>query len=145
MSAEEPLAPGVHQEEVFPKLTPGQQARIATFAHERSYADGEVLWEQGDRDRPLVVVVEGAIAILPAKDHLVTVHEPGQFSGDVDILSGRPAVVRGIARGKTRVLEVPAARVIHEDLAHGSRRGARPQSFGVPTRERGALHLVEDR
>ncbi len=97
------------REETFPKLTEEQRARIAVFAHERRFADGELLWDQGDGNRPLYVVLEGKITIIAGADDFVTAHEPGQFSGDVDMLSGRPAVVRGRAMGDTRVLELPAA------------------------------------
>ena len=99
------------REETFPKLSEEQRGRIAAFARERRFADGEMLWEQGDCDRPLFVVLEGKITVLSDTDHLVTAHEPGQFSGDVDLLSGRPVVVKGRATGETRVLELPAERL----------------------------------
>lgn len=95
-----------NQDEIFPTLTPEQVGRIAPFARERTFADGASLWNQGDRNNPMFVVVEGEIAILSGADHLVTVHQPGAFSGDVDLLSGRPTVVKARARGVTRVLEL---------------------------------------
>jgi thioredoxin reductase (NADPH) len=99
------------EDEAFPTLTPQQIARIAVFAHERDLADGDSLWEAGDRNRPLFVVVHGEIEILSGADHMVTVHQPGAFTGDVDLLSGRPVVVRARARGAVRVLELPSARL----------------------------------
>jgi thioredoxin reductase (NADPH) len=95
-----------NQEEIFPTLTPEQVGRIAPFARERTFADGATLWNQGDRNNPMFVVVEGEIAILSGADQLVTVHRPGGFSGDVDLISGRPTVVRAKARGATRLLEL---------------------------------------
>jgi thioredoxin reductase (NADPH) len=106
MSASSP-----HPEEAFPKLSEEQLGRIAAFARERRFADGELLWEQGDDDRPLYVVLEGKITVLSGNDHFVTAHEPGQFSGDVALLSGRPVVVSGRATSETRVLELPADRL----------------------------------
>jgi thioredoxin reductase (NADPH) len=96
---------------IFPILTADQIARIARLAQERTFADGESLWEQGDRSRPLFVVLAGEIEIRSGPDTLVTVHRTGGFSGDVDLLSGRPVVVRARARGVTRVLELPAERL----------------------------------
>src|SRR5207244_2954890 len=96
---------------MFPALTTAQLARIAPLAKERVLSDGESLWTQGDRNRPLFVVVEGGIEIRSGQNLVVTVHEPGGFSGDVDLLSGRPVVVSASARGATRVLELPAERV----------------------------------
>ncbi|HXB56226.1 MAG TPA: FAD-dependent oxidoreductase [Vicinamibacteria bacterium] len=96
---------------IFPKLRPDQIARIAESAPERSLADGEYLWRQGDRNNPLFVVVEGAVEILSGTDQIITVHLPGAFTGDVDLLSGRPVVVTGRARGTTRVLQLPSERL----------------------------------
>jgi thioredoxin reductase (NADPH) len=97
--------------EAFPTLTDQQMGRIAPFTTARELRDGESLWEAGDRNRSLYVVVEGKIEILSGVDHVVTVHEPGAFTGDVDLLSGRPVVVRARAIGSTRVLELPAPRL----------------------------------
>ncbi len=99
------------ESEAFPSLTAEQIARIASLSRERGFDDGESLWEAGDRNRPLFVVLEGEVEILSGADHMVTVHRPGAFTGDVDLLSGRPVVVRGRARGAVRVLELPAAQV----------------------------------
>jgi len=99
------------EEEAFPTLTAQQIARIAPFARERDLADDESLWEAGDRNRPLFVIVRGEVEILSGADHVVTVHKAGAFTGDVDLLSGRPVVVRARARGAVRVLELPSARL----------------------------------
>jgi thioredoxin reductase (NADPH) len=105
------LASVANEKEIFPTLSKEQIARIAPFAHERSFADGEILWNQGDSRNSLFVVLEGAVEIRSGKDHLVTVHQGGGFTGDVDLLSGRPVVVKGQARGATRVLDLPAERL----------------------------------
>ncbi|HYS03637.1 MAG TPA: FAD-dependent oxidoreductase [Candidatus Dormibacteraeota bacterium] len=97
--------------EAFPTLTAGQIARIAPFARERDLVDDESLWEAGDRNRPMYVIVRGEVEILSGADHVVTVHNAGAFTGDVDLLSGRPVVVRARARGAARVLELPPARL----------------------------------
>jgi thioredoxin reductase (NADPH) len=94
--------------EAFPPLTEAQIARIARFAQKREFRDGESLWEAGDRNRPLYVVLQGEVEIRSGDDHVVTVHTPGAFTGDVDLLSGRPVVVRARAKGPVRALELPA-------------------------------------
>jgi thioredoxin reductase (NADPH) len=99
------------EEEAFPTLTAEQIARIAPFARERDFPDGESLWEAGDRNRPLFVILRGEVEILSGADHVVTVHRAGAFTGDVDLLSGRPVVVHALARGGVRVLELPPARL----------------------------------
>jgi thioredoxin reductase (NADPH) len=97
--------------EAFPGLSDGHIARIRRFSAERSLRDGESLWEAGDRNRPLYVILEGEIEILSGADHVVTVHRAGAFTGDVDLLSGKPVVVRARAVGATRLLELPAVKL----------------------------------
>src|SRR5262249_40002877 len=38
-------------------------------------------------------------------------HRRGQFAGDIDLFTRRPVIVNAIARGKTNLLRVPAARL----------------------------------
>jgi thioredoxin reductase (NADPH) len=104
-------APGISESEMFPTLTATQIERLALLGRERPFEIDEVLFEQGGTNRPLMVVLEGEIEILSDRGTLVTVHRPGNFSGDVDLIAGHPAVVRARARRAGRVLEVPAERV----------------------------------
>ena len=87
-------------EHIFPTLTPAQIRRIAAHGHMRTMQSGEVLVEQGDREVPFFVVVSGEVEVVRpsgAAETLITVHRPGQFSGEVSMLSGRPAIFRGRA------------------------------------------------
>jgi len=84
-------------EEIFPILTLAQIRRIAAHGHMRAIQRGEVLVEQGDSAVPFFVVVSGEIEIvrpLGAAETLITVHRPGQFTGEVNMLSGRRALFR---------------------------------------------------
>src|SRR5437764_5735695 len=84
-------------EQIFPKLTPAQIRRIAAHGHMRSVQRGEVLVEQGDSTVPFFVVVSGEAQIVRpsgATETLITIHGPGQFSGEVNMLSGRRALFR---------------------------------------------------
>jgi thioredoxin reductase (NADPH) len=104
-------APGAPEKDIFPSLTAAQIERLASLGRERRFEVDEILFEQGAKNRPLMVVLEGEIEILSDRDSLVTVHHPGNFSGDVDLIAGHPAVVRARARRAGRILEVPAERV----------------------------------
>jgi len=84
-------------DQIFPTLTPAQIRRIAPHGHMRAIQHGEVLVEQGDRNVPFFVVVSGEVEIVRPSggvETLITIHHPGQFTGEVNNLSGRPAVVR---------------------------------------------------
>jgi thioredoxin reductase (NADPH) len=88
-------------EQIFPTLTPAQIRRIAPHGHMREIEYGEVLVEQGDRNVPFFVVVSGEVEIVRPSgsvETLITVHGPGQFTGEVNMLSGRLTCMRPVCR-----------------------------------------------
>jgi thioredoxin reductase (NADPH) len=96
-------------EQIFPTLTPAQIRRIAPHGHMRTMESGQVLIEQGDRNVPFFVVVSGEVEIVrPSRgvETLITVHGPGQFTGEVNMLSGRPTVVRMRATKPGELIEL---------------------------------------
>src|SRR5258706_9898958 len=97
----------------FPRLSAAELAALKPLSVPCSFGDGQVVFRAGDADLDLFVVESGAIEIVnPADDnrHVVT-HGPGQFAGDIDLLTRRPVIVSGIARGHTRLLRVPGGRL----------------------------------
>src|ERR1051326_8159895 len=96
-------------EKIFPKLTPAQLSRIATRGHVRSMEEGEVLYEQGHRAAPFFVVISGELEIVRpfgAHETLITVHGPSEFTGEVNMLSGRPSLFRVRATKPGKVVEL---------------------------------------
>src|SRR5215203_853587 len=96
-------------EHIFPTLTPAQIRRIASHGHMRTMQRGEVLVEQGDKEVPFFVVVSGEVEIVRpsgAAETLITVHGPGQFSGEVNMLSGRRALFRMRAAKAGELIEL---------------------------------------
>src|SRR5690242_8679911 len=84
-------------EQIFPTLTKPQIDRIAVHGHTRAMRAGDILVEQGEPSIPFFVVISGEIeAVRPCsvKETLITVVHAGQFTGEVNSLSGRPAVSR---------------------------------------------------
>ena len=70
---------------------------------------GEVLIEQGDSAVPFFVVVSGEAEIVRpsgAAETLVTVHGPGQFTGEVNMLTGRRAIFRMRATKPGELIEL---------------------------------------
>jgi len=101
------LASGV--ERIFPTLSPAQVQRIAVHGQVRSIRAGEVLFEAGEHVVPFFVVTAGRLEIvLPSgtTERLVTVFGPGQFTGEVNMLSGRPVLVRSRASEAGEVIEL---------------------------------------
>jgi thioredoxin reductase (NADPH) len=101
----------------FPVLDASDLALLRPLATECSFEDGQTIFHAGDADLDLFVVESGGIDILnPADDNrLVVTHRVGHFAGDIDLLTRRPVVVTAVARGKTRLMRVPGAR-LHELL-----------------------------
>jgi thioredoxin reductase (NADPH) len=96
-------------ERMFPTLTPVQIERIAPHGRARSIHPGEVLVEPGERVVPFFVVKAGTIEVIRPSgttDTLVAVFGPGQFTGEVNMLSGRPAILRVRAGESGEVIEV---------------------------------------
>jgi thioredoxin reductase (NADPH) len=96
-------------EKIFPKLTSAQISRIAAHGHVRSVQSGEVLIEQGDKSVPFFVVITGEVEIVRpcgAHETLVTVHGSGEFTGEVNMLSGRRSLIRARAIKPCKVIEL---------------------------------------
>ena len=101
-------------EKIFPKLTPAQIGRIAAHGRTRSVQPGDVLIEQGDTSVPFFVVITGEVEIVrPFGTHetLITIHGDGEFTGEVNMLSGRRSLVRARATKPGEVIELD-----HQDL-----------------------------
>jgi thioredoxin reductase (NADPH) len=104
-----PLTQSSGMERMFPTLTPAQIERIAVRGHARGIRTGEVLIEAGAQTVPFFVVTSGQVDILlPSgmSETLVAVHGPGQFTGEVNMLSGRPALLRARASEAGEVIEL---------------------------------------
>lgn len=98
--------------ELFPKLSAEQIVRLDAVGARRAVAAGEVIFEQGERRKNLFVVLSGRIEVVspsPQGDVRIVTCEPGEFSGEVDMLSGRPSLVRVQAATAGELLEIDLA------------------------------------
>ena len=84
-------------ERSFPVLTAAQMQRVAAFGRVRPINVGEVLYDQGDTGTSFFVVKHGRLQTtrpLVATETFIVHVEPGHFTGETNLLSGRPAVAR---------------------------------------------------
>ncbi|MFN8640420.1 MAG: FAD-dependent oxidoreductase [Candidatus Binatia bacterium] len=96
-------------EQMFPRLTDRQLADLLPYGTHRSYAAGEVVFDEGDRHVPMMVVLSGVIDIVrrtAGGEAPVATHTAGAFTGEVGMLSGRGAVAAARARTDCRVLVI---------------------------------------
>lgn len=101
----------------FPRLDAEELSLLKPLSDIVSFSDGQTVFRAGDIDLDLFIVESGAIEILNPSDenrHIVT-HGPGQFAGDIDLLTRRPVIVTGVACGQTQLLRIPNTR-LHEVL-----------------------------
>ena len=106
----------------FPTLNEAQIEKLGSCAGAflKKYPDGQTLFKVGERDFKFFVVKSGEVEIIDESGDTpktVTVHRPGEFTGEVAQLTGSPAVVSAIARGDTEVYEMSAESVRQPGVA----------------------------
>jgi thioredoxin reductase (NADPH) len=83
--------------QTFPTLTPAQIERVAAFGQRRATPAGELLYDVGDQNTRFYVVLTGSIDVVQptgAVEKPVTTVGPGQFTGEINMLSARRSLVR---------------------------------------------------
>ena len=96
----------------FPRLTDAQIATLQPRGRCHTVRAGDVLFAEGDRGFSFYIVLSGAVEILERSrgtPHTVVVHQPQEFTGDVDMLTGRSALVTARASEDGEVLELSAS------------------------------------
>ncbi len=110
-----PLQPATSRpDRIFPTLTAAQIARVAAHGRGRVAQPGEVLIDAGDESVPFFVVVSGRIEIVrPAMggETLITVHGPGEFTGEVNMITGRRSLVQARMREGGELIELARDRL----------------------------------
>ena len=103
-----PLA-GSSPDEMFPVLTPGQQARVLAHGRSRKAESGETVVEPNTQGVKFFVVVAGKLSLSRPNDdreEVFAVCGPGMFTGELNILSGRRGLVRIRAAEPSELIEI---------------------------------------
>jgi len=104
------IAPDLHSA-AFPTLNKGQIERLGdcSAAGIRTFHDGDFLFKAGDREFKFFIVKSGEVEIVDCsgdQPKTITVHHPGQFTGEITHLTGLPAVATAKARGDVDAYEI---------------------------------------
>jgi thioredoxin reductase (NADPH) len=107
------LATRGHQ--IFPTLSADDLRRVRRFAVPRRWRDGDCVFRACVDSPGMIVVLKGHL-VCSRTDALgkrveVVDYGPGQFSGEVAQLSGRPPLVDGMAVGELDALVLDAASI----------------------------------
>ncbi len=95
--------------EAFPVLTADQINRIRASSKVRKVEVGDILFELGDGDIPFFVLLSGSLEIVQPDlqgEHLIVKHGPGEFTGEITMISGRGSLVRGRVTDAGEFLEM---------------------------------------
>ena len=94
---------GSREHQIFPVLTPAQVETAKRFASgaERRFEPGEMAYDVGGQNVPAWLVTAGWLEVFRhdglSGETRITDHRPGQLSGEVNQLAGRPTLTGGRA------------------------------------------------
>ena len=92
-------------EHAFPTLSDPEIEALGRYGRAVSYPKGKAVWNAGDADVCMFVVVRGGIQVIDGRTHRpITRHGPGNFSGDIDVITGRPSMVSAVADENSELL-----------------------------------------
>jgi thioredoxin reductase (NADPH) len=110
---------------MFPKLDDAQIERLRSFGVQRHAGTGEMLFDQGDQNHGIFIVLSGSLEIIGITkkvESVLRIVEHGMFTGEINQLSGRRSLVRCRAREESELLELDRAslrRIMQTDAGMG--------------------------
>lgn len=98
-----------NEELLFPTLSEEELQRLSEHGHELQMNAGDILFSEGDPTYHFYVVLEGEVRVtkrVGGEEQVLTVHQRGQFTGEISMLTGDPALATGRSIGSSRVLAI---------------------------------------
>jgi thioredoxin reductase (NADPH) len=95
--------------QAFPKLTSAQIDRVRPFGTIRPVAVGDIVFDVGDTKVPMFILLSGRMEIVQPDgtgERPVTTHDPREFTGEINMISGRRSLVRGRVTEAGEFLEI---------------------------------------
>ncbi|HKH98181.1 MAG TPA: Crp/Fnr family transcriptional regulator, partial [Candidatus Sulfotelmatobacter sp.] len=95
--------------QAFPVLTAAQIARVRPGSKLRKVEPGEILFQPGDTEVPFFVLLSGNMEIVQPDltgERPITTHGPGEFTGEITMISGQRCLVRGRVTEAGEFLEI---------------------------------------
>ncbi len=99
--------PDLDDEVLYPRLSQAKIEKFATLGRRRTFAPGETLYAQGQRDAPFLVIERGRVRVLdrkPGKVVWIADADAGTFLGDIATFTGEPAIAECVADEETDVI-----------------------------------------
>jgi thioredoxin reductase (NADPH) len=95
--------------QAFPALNAAQINRVRSGSKLRQVEKGEILFDVGDTNVPFFVLLSGRMEIVQPDlngEQFVAKHGPGEFTGEMTMMSGRRSLVRGRVTESGEFLEL---------------------------------------
>lgn len=95
--------------QAFPVLTEAQLTRLRRVGKLRKVEPGEILFQPGDSAVPFFVLLSGEMEIVQpglAGELAVATHGPGEFTGEMTMISGQRCLVLGRVTAAGEFLEI---------------------------------------
>jgi len=111
-----PALPMADDVVAFPTLDDSELAVLQALGSRRSVAVGEYLYREGDATYDFYVILSGAAEIVVRSDgeeRIITRHGPGQFLGELNLLSGQRVYLSARVVKPGEVIVVPRAALHH--------------------------------
>ena len=99
--------PDLDDEVMYPRLSRPRSRSSRALGTRRTFAPGETLYAQGQRDAPFLVIERGRVRVLdrkPGKDVWIADADAGTFLGDIATFTGEPAIAECVADEQTDVI-----------------------------------------
>ena len=90
---------------LFASLGNAQLAQVASIADEVRLPEGKVLTREGERGREFFILIDGEVEVR-RKGRKVATMVPGEFFGELALVSNRPRTATATALKPVRVLVV---------------------------------------
>src|SRR3954471_19153868 len=102
-------------DQTFPVLEAAEIARITRLGERRAYPAGAQVFTAGEVAPGAFVLLSGHVDVTQHSGdrgaELIVTHGPGSFMGELAQLSGRPALVDGVAKEPIEALVIPRRRL----------------------------------
>jgi thioredoxin reductase (NADPH) len=89
-----------------PSLAASQLETLARVGEERTADPGDVLYKLGDASYPFIAVLEGQVAVLDGVGNEIIRCGPGNFLGELNLLSGQTVFLTAIVKQPLRYVAV---------------------------------------
>src|SRR5579884_3962524 len=100
----------LHGMDIFADLTEPELNKVARMLKEQKLAENELIFSQGDPGDALYIVLQGRVRIATTdylgRERVLAFYGPGQFFGDMALLTGEGRSATATASTEVRLLQL---------------------------------------